>query len=326
MRRRARPAAGGYDGAVEDDRLSERASWAWQLGLLALIWGSSFMLIKVGLGSFGPMQVSFGRIAIGALTLLAVLALTPHRLPPFGTVWLHAAFVGLLMNAIPFSLFAWGETRLGSIEAGIWNATTPLMAAVTVFVLLREERPTRRGVVGLLLGFAGVLLVLAPWQGLEGGELAGHLAFAAAAACYGLGTPYMRRHFSNRAEGIVALSTAQLLCATAMTGVVALALEGVPRSRPELLPLLSVVALGALGTGIAYVLFTSVIRTAGATIAASVTYLMPIVSTTLGVVVLAEPLGWNDPAGALVILAGVALASTRAARRRPSAAARTDAA
>lgn len=294
----------------------ERGSgWAWQLALLALIWGSSFLLIKLGLESFGPMQVSLGRISLGALTLLAILAVRRQRLPAFGPLWGHAAIVGLLMNAIPFSLFAWGETRLGSIEAGIWNATTPLMTAITVLVLLRAERPTAVGVAGLFVGFLGVLVVLAPWRGLAEGELAGHLAFAGAAACYGLGTPYMRRHFGHRAEGVVAISAAQLLCATAVMLVVALTSEGLPTATPSTSALLSVVALGALGTGIAYVLFTSVIRAAGATVAASVTYLMPIVSTTLGVLVLSEPLGWNEPVGAVVILGGVALSSLRAASR-----------
>lgn len=290
-------------------------TWVWQLALLTLIWGSSFLLIKIGLQSLGPLQVSFGRISLGALTLLLLLAVTRDRLPSFGPFWGHAAVVGLLMNAVPFSLFAWGETRLGSIEAGIWNATTPLMTAITVLVLLRAERPTLLGVAGLAVGFAGVLIVLAPWRGLGEGELAGHLAFAGAAACYGLGTPYMRRHFARRSESIVAISAAQLLCATAVMTVATGMTEGIPDAVPSVASTTSVVALGALGTGIAYVLFTSVIRAAGATIAASVTYLMPIVSTALGVLVLSEPLGWNDPVGALVILAGVAISSVRAARR-----------
>lgn len=296
---------------MSDTPIVERRTWIWQLALLAVIWGSSFMLIKVGLRSFGPLQVSLGRIGIGAATLLAILAVTGDRLPRPGRAWLHLAVVGLLMNAVPFSLFAWGETRLGSIEAGIWNATTPLMTAITVLVLLRAERPTRVGVAGLLLGFLGVMVVLAPWRGLEGGALAGHAAFAGAAACYGLGTPYMRRHLAGLPDTAVALSAAQLLCATAMMTVATAATEGLPRQSPSVLAVAAVVVLGALGTGIAYVLFTSVIRAAGASIAASVTYLMPIVSTTLGVLVLGESLGWNDPVGALVILAGVALATVR---------------
>lgn len=269
------------------------------------------MLIELALESFAPLQVSAGRIAIGTVTLLLVLVVTRGRLPRPGRIWLHAAVIGMLMNVVPFSLFAWGQTEISSIDAGIWNATTPLMAAVAAYLVFRDERATVRGVAGLLVGFSGVMVVLAPWLGLGGGELAGHLALAGAAACYGLGTPYMRRHFGGRPEGVVALSAAQLLCASVVIVTASLVVDGIPEANATQTAFWSVVALGALGTGIAYVLFTSVIRAAGATVAASVTYLMPIVSTTLGAFVLGETLGWNEPVGAAVILAGVALASTK---------------
>ena len=298
-----------------------RAWWPSQLAVLALIWGSSFLLIKLGLDAFTPLQITAGRVMVGASTLLVVLGLTGARLPAFGRIWLHAAVIGTFMNVLPFTLFAWGETRLGSIEAGIWNATTPLMTAIAAYLIFRTDRASVRSIAGLVIGFGGVLLVLAPWQGTGGGELAGHLAFGAGAACYGLGTPYLRRHFGDRPESPVALSAAQLLCASAVVVVVAAIVDGAPTSAPGAVPAGSVILLGAFGTGIAYVLFTSVIRAAGATVAASVTYLMPIVSTTLGALVLAEGLGWNDLAGAAVILTGVALSSRGAAARaaRPAA-------
>ncbi len=295
--------------------------WPAQLAALALIWGSSFLLIKLGLEAYEPLQVSAGRIVVGALTLVLVLAVTRERLPGPGRIWVHASIIGMLMNVIPFSLFAWGETRMGSIEAGIWNATTPLMAAVAAYLIFRTDRASVRSIAGLVIGFLGVLLVLAPWQGLGGGVLAGHLAFAAGAACYGLGTPYMRRHFGDRPESPVALSATQLLCASVVIVVASALVDGAPPTDVELVPAASVIALGAFGTGIAYVLFASIIRASGATVAASVTYLMPIVSTTLGALVLAEQIGWNDAAGAAVILCGVWLSSQGAPARaaRPAA-------
>jgi drug/metabolite transporter (DMT)-like permease len=287
-----------------------------QLGTLAVIWGSSFLLMKVALDSFAPLQISGGRIALGALTLCAVLLVTRTPLPRGERIWLHLAVVGLLTNAIPFSLFAWGETRLGSIEAGSWNATTPLVAAVAVALMLHVERPTRVGVVGLLVGFAGVVVVLAPWRGLGHGALLGHAAFAGAASCYGVAAPYMRRHLASRPDSGVALSAGQLLCASAVM-LVANAVTRPPAPHDlAVLPALAVVGLGAFGTGIAYVMFTAVIRAVGANVAASVTYLMPVVSTTLGVLVLHERLGWYEPVGAVIVLVGVALSSSRVARRR----------
>lgn len=279
------------------------AAWKWQLALLTVIWGSSFMLIKVALDDYGPLQVAFGRILVGALTLLAILLFTRERLPRDPRVWRNGAIIGLLMNAAPFSLVAWGEQHLGSVEAGIWNATTPLFVLV-VLLTVRGEHLTRRRIGGLLLGFLGVMIVLAPWQGVEGGEGIGHAAFAAMAACYGLGTTIMRRAYVGRAASATALSAVQLVCATAWMTIALVPTEGLPESTPSLLPTLCVVALGALGTGVAYILFTNLVRSKGSATASSVTYLMPIVSTALGVLVLSEAIGWHEPIGTVVILLG----------------------
>jgi drug/metabolite transporter (DMT)-like permease len=285
-------------------------AWVWQLALLTLIWGSSFMLIKVALEDFAPLQVATGRVVLGALTLLAILLVTRERLPRDRTMWLHGFGIGLLMNAAPFSLVAWGEQHGSSVEAGIWNATTPLFVLL-VLLATRGEELTGRRIAGLLCGFAGVLVVLAPWTGELAGERLGHLAFAGMAACYGVGTVWMRRAYAGRSSSATALSAVQLVCASAWMLLATVAFEGPPATTPGLLPALSVVALGALGTGIAYILFTTLVRTVGSATAASVTYLMPIVSTTLGVLVLDEAIGWHEPVGTAIILLGVfATAST----------------
>lgn len=288
------------------------------LAVLALIWGSSFLLIKLGLRSFDPFQLSLGRIGSGAITLVALLLITRDRLPRGRRIWMHAAIVGLFMNVIPFTLFGFGETSLSSIEAGIWNATTPLFTLVVLLFVVRDEPMRRLTVIGLLVGFLGVVFVLAPWEGLGGGALSGHMAFALGAACYGVGTPYMRRVFGSRSESVVSLSAAQLLCGTAMLVPLTLVLEGMPDRPIRTDAVLAVLALGAVGTGIAYVLFTTIIRAAGPAIAASVTYLQPIVSTTLGALVLHETIGWNDPIGAAIILVGVALTAVSTSRAATS--------
>jgi drug/metabolite transporter (DMT)-like permease len=124
------------------------------------------------------------------------------------------------------------------------------------------------------------------------------------AACYGLGTTLMRRAYAGRTSSATALSAVQLVCATAWMTIAMLPTEGLPSSTPGLLPSLSIVALGALGTGIAYILFTNLVRSVGSATASSVTYLMPIVSTLLGVLVLGEAIGWHEPIGTAVILLG----------------------
>lgn len=300
------------------DAAARRPGLPWQanLVLLALIWGSSFLLIKVALADLGPIQVAAGRILLGALVLHLVLALTRGALPRDRTTWKHAFVAGLIMNALPFTLIAWGETRLGSIPAGIWNATTPLLTLLVMLVLIPSDPPTMRRIVGLLTGFSGVLLVLAPWQGLDGGTLAGHLAFCAAASCYAVGTPYSQRFLMPRPGGIAALSAAHLSMAALVTSVAALGIEGAPARLPSTSTIGAMLVLGVLGTGVAYLLFNALVREAGSTTAASVTYLIPLVSTTLGVTALHEPVSWHEPVGMACVLAGVSLSSSTPRARR----------
>jgi drug/metabolite transporter (DMT)-like permease len=173
-----------------------------------------------------------------------------------------------------------------------------------------EEHPNAAKTAGLALGFTGVLLLLGPWRSLGGGELQGQLACAGAALCYGLAFLYTRRHLAGRPEGGIALSAAQLLCATAMLAP-ALPLTGAPTVHIGLKGLGSLLALGVLGSGVAYTFNYAIVRAAGATVASTVTYLIPVFSTLLGVLVLGETLTWNEPVGAVVLLLGIALSQGR---------------
>ena len=286
------------------------APWRAQFLLLALIWGSSFLCIKVLAEDWAPVHVAFGRVALGALVLLAVLAVRRTALPRGARVWGHLAVVALLMNAVPFTLFAYGETKVSSILAGLWNATTPLMTLVVVLALLPDERPDRRRLVALGAGFAGAVLLLGPWKGVGGDELLGHLACLGAAACYGLGVPYTRAHLSGRPEGGVTMAAAQLVCATGMLAVVA-PLAGTPTASLGADAVAGLLVLGVLGSGVAYVLMHAIVRAAGSTTFSTVTYVIPVVSTALGVLVLSERVGWNEPAGAAVVLGSMWWSSRR---------------
>lgn len=284
---------------------------AWPVSFLALaaIWGSSFLFIKVSVEALDPLQVAWARCAIGAAVLLAWLAATRERLPRDRGLWGHLFVAGILFCSVPFALFAWAETEVTSVVAGLWNATTPLHALVFLLLLVPSERPTGERVAGLGIGFAGVLVVLGPWEAEGGGPLLAQLACLAAAACYGLGFAYLRRNVSGRTESAVALSAVQLGWATVQLAPFAL-LGGAPGALGGA-ALGSLLALGALGSGVAYVLNYRVIRLAGAATASSVTYLIPLFSTLLGVAVLGEPLRWHQPLGALVVLFGVAVSQGR---------------
>ncbi len=288
-------------------------AWIPPFAALSAIWGSSFLFIKVADRALSPTSVALVRVAIGTLTLLVAIAVTRSRLPRGLRVWGHLAVVGFIGNVLPFSLFAYGETKVSSVLAGIWNATTPLMTLLVVMVLLREERPTRERAAGLALGFAGGVCLLGPWGAVGGGELRGSLACLAAAALYGVLFPYTRRFLTPLRIPGTTLAAGQLLCASVELALLAPLTSRHPGTlTPEVV--LSLVALGALGTGIAYVLNYKVIGIAGATTASTVTYVIPVFATVLGIVVLGEHLTWNEPLGAAIVLFGVAI-SERSARR-----------
>ena len=289
----------------------------WQLLFVAAgaIWGCSFLFIKLGLESFTPVQVAFGRLAIGAVTLLIVTALTRTRLPRGRATWRHLSVVALLFCSIPFTLFAYGETQVSSILAGIVNAGTPLAVLLVTLLAFPEERPTRERIAGLLIGFAGVLVVIGVWNGLGGGELLGVLACVGAITCYGIAFPYTRRHLMGTGDGPIAIATAQVgLGALFLLPVVVVAElvgAGGVVTPVTVETILGMLALGALGSGIAYVLNTRVVMVAGATVASSVTYITPLFAIAAGALVLDEPLAWYQPVGGAIVLLGVAIAQGR---------------
>jgi drug/metabolite transporter (DMT)-like permease len=307
--------------AITPDKASLR-SWLPGYLLLALIWGSSFLFIKIGIGELHPLYVTLGRVVAGALAVLAVVLVTRARLPRDPRVWGHLVVIGIVGVAIPFTLFGYGEQRVSSVLAGIWNATTPLVALPVATLVFRTERLTRRRLTGILVGFLGVLVILGVWDGIGGTELTGQLMCLGAAACYGIAIPYQRRFLGGVTTGRarsgvtagpagsgLAVPAGQLITAAVTLLIVAPLVAGPPPAPTALSGsvVASVLALGTLGTGLAFVLNFRVIRFAGATTSASVTYLMPIVSTLIGLAALDEHISWHQPVGALIVLAGIAV-------------------
>lgn len=293
----------------------------WLPGLLVLsaIWGSSFLFIKIGVSELPPLFVALGRVAGGALALLVVVALTRDRLPRDPRAWGHHAVVAVVGVAAPFSLFAFGEQRVSSILAGIWNSVTPLVVLPMAVLVFRTEKMTARRLAGLALGFAGSLVILGVWQGVGGSSLAGQLMCLAAASCYGVSIPYVRKYVTPLPQSGLVSSLCQLLVASALLAVVApVASGGFPDPSALSWQVVAAVgALGVLGTGLAFVLHLRNIRLVGASTASTVTYIIPIFATIIGVVVLREPLDWFAPVGAAIVLLGIAVASgLRLGRRR----------
>ncbi|KWT58634.1 hypothetical protein ADL21_28195 [Streptomyces albus subsp. albus] len=288
--------------------------WRLRFGVLCLVWGFSFLFIKVGTQAYAPLQVTFGRLAFGSVVLVAVLVAKRERLPRSARTWGHLAVAAFFLNALPFSLFAYAELTIPSTLAGICNASSPLWGMALSLVALSEDRPTRRRVAGLGLGFLGVLTVLGAWQGFSGTDPAGTAMALGASLSYPVGWIYVRRTLAGAKDSNVALSGTQMLLATAQVGVVTALFTSVPASFPAV-PLLAVVALGSLGTGFAFLLQYGLVAEVGPTTAQMVTYFVPVIATAAGVTLLGEPLSWNTPVGALIVLAGAALTQSRPRRR-----------
>jgi drug/metabolite transporter (DMT)-like permease len=292
--------------------------WRVQFLLLSATWGSSFLFIKVLDRHWPALWVALGRIALGAATLVALTIVRRERLSLDRATWLHLLVVAALFNAVPFTLFAFGEKHVSSIVAGLWNATAPLWVIVFALAAFPEEHPDAARVAGLMIGFAGVAVLLGPWHGLGGSQLTGQLACAGAGVCYGLAWLYTRRYLAGRQTSGIVLSAGQLLCATALLAP-AVALAAPPTSHIGADGLASILVLGVLGTGVAYLFNYAIIRAAGATTAATVTYVVPLFSTLLGVVVLGEGLSWNQPVGAAILLVGIAVSQRRLGAVRAAA-------
>ncbi|MYT33855.1 MULTISPECIES: DMT family transporter [unclassified Streptomyces] len=307
-----KPAGATADSRPTRDAPTPRRARAWQIrfAFLSLVWGFSFLFMKVGTEGFAPLQVTLGRVGFGALVLLTILAVKRQRLPRSARTWGHLAVAAFLLNALPFSLFAYSELTIPSTLASICNATSPLWGMVLSVVALSEDRPTRRRVAGLGIGFLGVLTVLGAWQGFSGTDLTGTAMALGASLSYPIGWIYVRRTVARGRHSHLAMSSTQLLLATLQLAVATALFTPVPASFP-LVPLLAVFALGALGTGVAFLLQYGLVEEVGPTTAQMVTYFVPVIATTAGVALLNEHLTWNTPVGALVILAGAALTQSK---------------
>lgn len=284
--------------------------------VLALVWGSSFVWIKVALGGLSPVQISLARLGLGALLIVGLCVATRTALPRDRKVWLHLLVPAFFGNALPFTLFGLGEQSVDSGVAGVINGTTALWTFAIALVIRSERRPSALRVGGLLIGFAGVIVIFAPWHA-AGLASWGALACLVAAISYGVSNNYIGKKLAGKvpptpmAAAQVTLGAVLVALATPVGGWTPVHLSAGP--------LIALGVLGLAGTGIAFVLNNRLIADEGPTVAASVGYLIPVVSVLLGAIALHEPLSARVLVGMVVVLAGVALSRNR--RRTVAAAA-----
>ena len=293
------------------DRVPSPTSVTIQFVLCGIIWGSSFLFMKVALEGISPGQVAWSRLVLGGLTLGVFVLIRRDALPRRLVVWAHMTVLAVSFCVVPFLLFSWAQQHVTSGLASIYNATTPIMTAVMAAVLFRVEKLKPMQVVGILVGIAGVMVIIAPWQGLDLSQsLIAQLAILGATACYGFSLAYMRRFVSNTGMSALVFSFLNI----GIAAVIMLLLTPVVALSPvDLDPWIigSVVLLGCLGTGVVYIWNQNTLRAWGPTRASTVTYITPVVGVALGTIVLGEALSWNEPAGALVVFLGILLAQNR---------------
>lgn len=288
---------------------------------LALIWGSSFLFIKIGLnGGMSPVLVAGGRLAVGAALLWGVVLARrlfapgsfKKPIPRDRAIWVKIALIGLVNNAIPFVLIAWGEQRISSGLTSVLNSSMPLFTVLFAHFLTRDDRITPGKALGVLIGFAGVAVVIAPGAGDLAGELPGSLAIVAASAAYAIATVFVRKALTGATDPI-ATGAAQLLTAFVWLAPLTLA----DAARLSVAPadaLLAVVALGLLGTGLAYIIYYLLIQRVKASQMSLVTYLLPVTALVYGALFLREEITLHALAGFGLIVSGILLVNADAVR------------
>ncbi len=279
--------------------------------LLAVIWSSSFLWIKIAVQELSPFMMVAYRTLFGALVGLLAIVLTRTPLPRQRSVWIALAVLGLTNVAIPFALITWGEQSIDSAVASILNATVPLFTFLIANVFLDDDRLTLPRILGLMIGFGGVIILLI--KDLQPGShnsIWGQAAVLLAAIFYAGSMVYARLK-TDRVPGLVR-GILPLVSATTLSWVGAAIFEGPIRLPVLPITWLAVIWLGVLGSGLAFILWYYLLQEVGPTRAALVTYTMPLGGVLLGVIFLKEPLSWNLALGGLLIVISVIMVNRKA--------------
>jgi drug/metabolite transporter (DMT)-like permease len=278
---------------------------------MGLIWGASFLFMKVALEGVSFGQVAWTRIMLGALTLGIIALATRARLPRQPIVWLHFAVISVTFCVLPYLLFAWAEQYISSSLASILNAVTPITTAIMATLVFRVEKLNWGQVLGVMLGMVGVIVIVAPWEvGALLGDWRGQLACLGAVTCYGFALGYLRKFLAP--YQVPSITSAFLYIGLA--AVIMLLLTPVVAWHPvdlDIWVVLSLLGLGALGTGVVYIWNMNVLTAWGPTVTSGVTYVTPVVGVILGVLLLQESLSWHEPLGAVIVFLGILLTQQR---------------
>jgi drug/metabolite transporter (DMT)-like permease len=282
-----------------------------ELCLLAAIWGASFLSISIALREMGPLTAVLHRVFWAALLLWPVVWLRGGRFPRDRESWIAFGVMGLLNNAIPFTLMAWGQTHIETGLVSIFNASTAIFGALVAASLLPEERLTRARALGVALGFAGVVAIIGAdaLRGLDIRSLA-QGAVTLGAFSYALASVWARRRLAGRPPELAAAG--MLTASTLIMAPLALISEGAPPLHLSPATWAAITWYAALGTAFAYLLYYRIIARAGAANTMLVTLMIPPVSIALGAVILGERIGPAAAVGYGLVALGLVIIDGRA--------------
>ena len=281
--------------------------WVAMYTLAGLIWGASFLFVEYALTALTPIGVAFWRTTFGALAMLIAVLIYKSKLPTSFEAWRKMAIAGMFMSSVPFTLFAFAQTYVTSALASILNAVTPIATVIVMLIAFRSEKLLPHVVVGLVVGLIGVLIVLGVWQGFGDNEPLAIVALLVAVTCYGIGTPYIRKYIAPLKLSTEVSVFGQIGTAAVTLLPIYLISGQYFTSTPTIPAIGSVLAIGALGSGVAFLLYYKVLDVVGSAIASSVTYITPVIAVILGVLLLNEELHWYEPVGGVIIIVGAAI-------------------
>lgn len=278
-----------------------------QLVFLGVIWGASFLFIKVAVADIPPFTLVLGRTAIAALVLYLVIRHRGRKMPPFGPIWGSFLVMGLFNGAIPYSLINWGETQIEAGLAAIFNSLMPLFTVIFAHFATRDEKFTGKKLSGVMLGLAGVVVLMGPsiLMGL-GSRVLGQLAVAGAAVSYAVAAIYGKRLGK---DAPLVLATGQMIGGALIVAPLSLAFDRPWTLSPSPAALAALGCLTLLGTAYAYVVYYRLLAQIGATNLSLVTYIIPVSGVFWGYLVLGERLHWSAFAALGLIMVSVATVS-----------------
>jgi len=275
--------------------------------LLGAIWSSSFLWIKIAVQEIGPITLVAFRVLFGLLFSLVVILIQRTKIPRDFKSWVPFLILGISNVAIPFFLISWGEQAIDSGVAAILDATVPLFTIVVAHYLLHDDKMTWPKVIGLLMGFAGVIVLMSKDIGGSPGSVFGQIAVVVASMFYAGSSVYARKS-TQEASGLIR-GAGPLVSSTAVMWVAALTVEQ-PFKIPQIpITWIALLWLGVLGSGFAFILNYYLIHEIGPTRTTMVTYIFPLGGVILGVLFLNEQLSWQLLAGAVLIVASLAVAN-----------------